>query len=322
MTGSGWEGLHAEYQPVVHLDTGELVAFEALARGTEPPTAMLAQARREGRSAELDWLCRCAALSGALDGELGSSLTLFVNVEPDTPARVPPHCLELVERAGQSLRIVLELTERAVVHRPAELLALVDWARQRSWGIALDDIGEDPASLAMMPFLEPDIIKLDLRLVQQRPSAEIGLIMSAVLAQAERTGAVVVAEGVEDEASREAALALGATYGQGWMYGAAAPLPVQLPVVSAVVPLRRSWTTHEDATPFSLVRSALPVRRGSKSQLLSIATHLETRRWRGPTARCCCRRSRTVSSSTTVRASATSGWRVRARSSRCCVRGR
>lgn len=99
--------------------------------------------------------------------------------------------------------------------------------------------------------------------------------MSAVLAQAERTGAVIIAEGVEDETSREAALALGATYGQGWMYGAAAPLPPDLPAVSAVVPLRRSWTQHEDATPFSLVRSALAVRRGSKQQLLSIATHLE-----------------------------------------------
>lgn len=267
--------LCAHYQPVVQLDTGLVVGFEALARGSAPPDEMLAAARAGGRIAEFDWLCRCAAFSGALAGPLGSSLTLFVNIEPDTPAEVPAHAVELLEEASQNLRIVLEVTEREVVRRPAELLALVDWARERSWGIALDDIGEDPGSLAIMPFLEPDVIKLDLRLVQQRPDAEIGLIMSAVLAQAERTGAVIIAEGVEDDASREAALALGATYGQGWLYGAAAPLPAELPVASAVVPLRRSWTTHEDATPFSLVRSALPVRRADKAQLLSIAAHLE-----------------------------------------------
>ena len=269
-------GLTCAYQPVVHLDTGDVVGYEALARcGDTDPESMLDTARSAGRLEEFDWRCRAQALTGALDGELGNSLTLFVNVEPDTAALVPEQYAELVDASGASLRIVLEVTERAVVQQPAELLRLVDWARERSWGIALDDIGEDPGSLAMMPFLEPDVIKLDLRLVQQRPTAEIGLIMSAVLAQAERTGAVIVAEGVEDDAQREAALALGATLGQGWMYGRPEPLPEQLPVVEHVVPLHRSWPHRDDPTPFTLVRAALPVRRASKAQLLSVAMHLE-----------------------------------------------
>jgi EAL domain-containing protein (putative c-di-GMP-specific phosphodiesterase class I) len=204
-----------------------------------------------------------------------NSLTLFVNVEPDTPALVPRELRELVDRAATGLRIVLEVTERAVVQQPAELLRLVDWARERSWGIALDDIGEEPGSLAMMPFLEPDVIKLDLRLVQQRPTAEIGLIMSAVLAQSERTGAAIVAEGVEDDGMREAALALGATLAQGWMFGRPGALPDKLPPVDRVVPLHRSWSQRDDPTPFSLVRAALPVRRAGKQQLLNVAAHLE-----------------------------------------------
>ncbi|MCW2665150.1 MAG: hypothetical protein JWN57_112 [Frankiales bacterium] len=265
----------AVYQPVVHLETGETVGYEALARGHAAPTEMLAQARAAGSIAALDWACRDAALAGALGAGLGNSLTLFVNVEPDTPSAIPDRYLARVQEAGSALRIVLEVTERAVLQQPAELLRLVDWARERSWGIALDDIGENPGSLAMMPFLEPDVIKLDLRLVQQRPTAEVGLIMSAVLAQAERTGAAIVAEGVEDERMREAALALGATLGQGWMYGRPQPLPAELPVVDSVVRLHRSWPQHDDPTPFTLVRSALPVRRAGKRQLLSVAAHLE-----------------------------------------------
>ena len=268
-------GLSMAYQPVVDLDSGAVVGYEALARGPLAPEDMLAQARSADRIAEFDWHLRDAALAGGLAADLGNSLTLFVNVEPDTPADVPLERLERVEQATSGLRVVLEVTERAVVQHPAELLRLVDWARQRSWGIALDDIGEDPGSLAMMPFLEPDVIKLDLRLVQQRPTAEIGLIMSAVLAQAERTGAAIVAEGVEDDAMREAALALGATLGQGWMYGRPGPLPAALPTVDTVVPLHRSWALRDDPTPFSIVRSALPVRRASKAQLLSVAAHLE-----------------------------------------------
>ncbi len=268
-------GLRAAYQPVVHLETGDVVGFEALARGPRPPADMLDDAARAGRLAEFDWRCRDLALAGALDAGLGNSLTLFVNVEADTPAAVPQEHLERVEAAGAGLRIVLEVTERAVVQQPAELLRLVDWARQRSWGIALDDIGADPGSLAMMPFLEPDVVKLDLRLVQQRPTPEIGLIMSAVLAQAERSGAVVVAEGVEEADQREAALALGATLGQGWLYGHPGPLPDVLPQCGTVVPLHRSWPQHDEPTPFTLVRAALPVRRAGKQQLLSVAAHLE-----------------------------------------------
>ena len=267
--------LTAVYQPVVQLETGDVLGYEALARGSRPPDDLLQAARETGCCGELDWACRTVALAGALDAGLGNTLTLFVNVEPDSDVLVPPACVDVLERAESSLRVVIEVTERAVIQRPAELLRLVDWARGRGWGIALDDIGEDPGSLAMMPFLEPDVIKLDLRLVQQRPTAEIGLIMSAVLAQAERTGAAIVAEGVEDEAMREAALALGATLGQGWMYGRPGPLPASLPTVDTVVPLHRSWALRDDPTPFSIVRSALPVRRANKAQLLSVAAHLE-----------------------------------------------
>ena len=34
------------------------------------------------------------------------------------------------------------------------------WIRDQGWGIALDDVGAETASLALMPFLRPDIIKL------------------------------------------------------------------------------------------------------------------------------------------------------------------
>jgi EAL domain-containing protein (putative c-di-GMP-specific phosphodiesterase class I) len=271
----GGEGLAAAYQPVVHLETGQVLGYEALARGAHPPEELLRAAREAGCCGELDWLCRGTALRGALDAGLGNTLTLFVNVEPDSDVLVPPECRELLEQADASLRVVLEVTERAVVQRPAELLRLVDWARDRGWGIALDDVGQDPASLAMMPFLEPDVVKLDLRLVQQRPTPEIGMVMSAVMAQAERSGALIVAEGVEDETDRQAGLALGATLGQGWLFGRPGPLPDQPVAPDAVVPLRRTWSTGDAGTPFSVVRAARPLRRGDRQLLLGIATHLE-----------------------------------------------
>ena len=76
-----------------------------------------------------------------------------------------------------------------------------------------------------MPILRPDVIKLDLRLVQARPTLEIAAIMNAVAAESERTGALVVAEGSETERHRVTVVALGATLGQGWLFGYPAELP-------------------------------------------------------------------------------------------------
>lgn len=273
-------GVHAVYQPLVHLETGQVLGFEALGRGPagtplEAPVELLAAAREAGLLAEVDWACRTAAFRGALDANMGNSSTLFVNVEPDVAVGAPFEHQELLSRVGSELRVVLEVTERAVVSRPAELLRLVDWARDQSWGIALDDVGSNPLCLALLPFLEPDVIKLDLRVVQDRPTAEVGLIVSAVMAEAERSGATVVAEGIETEEHLQAALALGAVVGQGWMFGRPGPLPSPIPYAADTIPLLRVPGSPAEQTPFSVVRSARPLRQADKRLLLGIATYLE-----------------------------------------------
>ena len=91
--------------------------------------------------------------------------------------------------------------------------------------MALDDVGAEPASLAVMPFVHPDVVKLDLQLVQGRTTAEVARIVNAVRAQAERTGARILAEGIETRRHAETARTLGATVGQGWLYGRPGRLP-------------------------------------------------------------------------------------------------
>ena len=275
--------IRALYQPIVDLETGAVLGYEALARGPEggpleSPTALLADARRTGRLRDVDWQCRVAALEGALAADMGSSLTLFINVaaDCDDPLEVVPAMHEaIIERADRELRIVLEVTEQAIVDRPANLLRLVDWARSRSWGIALDDVGADPDSLAIMPFLEPDVVKLDLRLVHEQSSPEVGNLVSAVLAQAERTGAQIVAEGIENDAHKSTALALGATLGQGWLFGRPAALPDPMPVPTRAIELQRLPPDGAQVTPFSIVRATRPLRRGSKQLLVELSSHLE-----------------------------------------------
>lgn len=279
--------VRALYQPLVNLASGAVVGYEALARGPEGsawerPEALFAAAREAGRVAELDWVCRAAAYAGALDAGLGDGLSLFVNTEPealgvDCPADLRP----LVDRAERALPVVSEMTERALARDPGTLLAAVAHARAVGWGIALDDVGADPASLALMPFVHPDVIKLDLSLVQEPPTPATSAVAGAVMAQAERTGALVLAEGVETDAHRRHALALGATLGQGWMYGRPGPLPAAdaRPRVAPQdrVPLLTAPVAAPGATPFELISAQRPVREGSKELLLPLSRHLERR---------------------------------------------
>jgi EAL domain-containing protein (putative c-di-GMP-specific phosphodiesterase class I) len=266
------------YQPIVDLDTREVVAYEALARGPvgsalERPDLLFQTARACGLLAELEWACRAAALRGALDARLRK--TLFVNVEPSVlDVAMPESLIGLFDRAARELDVVVELTERALTDKPAEVLSRVETMRARGLMVALDDIGADHRSLALMPFVDPEVIKLDLRLVQENPSPAIAAIVHAVNAQAERSGAVLLAEGIETEDQLAVALALGARYGQGWLFGRPAELPeATTPLPAPLAPRRVS--VPAPSSPYRAVAAHVRPRRGTKALLLSISRHLE-----------------------------------------------
>jgi len=224
-------GPRALYQPVVRLPERRVVAYEALARGPvgsplESPAAMFSAAGAESLVAELDWACRMAAMGGALDGRLDRATALLVNVEPDVlDADVPAVEAPLLARAEEGLTLIAEITERRLADRPAELLHAVAALRRRGWGFALDDVGADWRSVALMPFLRPDLVKLDMRLVQEPFDAEAAAVVRAVRSYADASGAEVLAEGIETEEHEARALSWGATLGQGWLYGRPEPLP-------------------------------------------------------------------------------------------------
>lgn len=275
----------AVFQPLVDLHSGRLAGYEALARGPagtrwESPDALFTAAAAAGRVPELDWACRAAAYRAAMAAGLPDDMPLFVNVEPvsvGTPC--PPHLAETVRAAAGRLRIVYEVTEREVARDPAGLLAAVTLARAASAGIALDDVGAEPASLAMMPLLDPDVIKLDLGLVQGRTSPEVAGIVTAVLAHAERTGARILAEGIEDPRHIDVARALGASLGQGYRLGRPGPLPPHPGRQERGAALRFRPVAGPDprATPFSVVSAARPTVLGTKSVLLPLSMHIERR---------------------------------------------
>lgn len=264
------------FQPIIDLATGAVAGYEALARWPAlgvAPDAAFAAARMAGRLHEMDWACRLAAVDTAMADGLGRDLALFVNVEPAVLGiPIPEHAWPSIERAARRLRPVIEITERALLQHPAALLAGVATIRRRGWGLALDDVGAIPDSLAMLPLVRPDVVKLDLSLVQRDPSREQARILAGVMAYAEQTGAVILAEGVENHDDLERARGYGATLAQGWHFGRPGPLPADRPRgADLVTPGALSAVA---ATPFDLV-DRRRVRVGRKRLLLGLSRHLE-----------------------------------------------
>ena len=202
-----------------------MIGFEALMRSgpaggeLHSAPALLAAARREHSMPALDQAARDAAIQAAERAGLDAPFSLFLNADPATldaslPEWSPTRCMPLVD-----------VTEQALIARPAATLRALSHLRSAGWGIALDDVGADLRSLALMPILYPDVIKLDLRLLDRRAPEDVARIVTAVGAEAERRHATVLAEGIDSEDQLDTARSFGATLGQGYLLGPPGPLP-------------------------------------------------------------------------------------------------
>jgi EAL domain-containing protein (putative c-di-GMP-specific phosphodiesterase class I) len=269
------------FQPVVHLPSKTVSGFEALSRGPrgtalEMPTALLAAAVAADRLGELDWLCRTQATQRAADAGLHPDLSWLINVEPaGLEIECPAHLAAALTRSRTKLRIILEVVERDVQSHVMDLIRATDQARRDSWGVALDDVGVVESSLSLLPFLRPDVVKLDMSLVHSAPSRAAAEVTAAVQAYAERTGAVILAEGIETPQHEALAQAFGATYGQGFLYGRPGALPVSVPAPVHPIPKRQRITALCGRTPFEILSASIPPRRGRRGDLQHIGQHLE-----------------------------------------------
>ncbi|WP_422743247.1 sensor domain-containing phosphodiesterase [Mycobacterium sp. WMMD1722] len=216
------DGLVSAFQPVVELPEERVVGYEALARwpglGDPPPQQVIAYAEAHGGLDALDRACIAAAINGAVDQQLPDGSLLLVNCEPGSDhhgmADDP-----VVTHAREHFDLVFELTERNLLAHPGGLLRKVTELRAGGVSVALDDVGSDPASVALLDLLRPDLVKLDMGLLERRPGREQTRTIAAVLAYHERTGATIVAEGIETDQHVEQALSLGAAFGQGYRFG-------------------------------------------------------------------------------------------------------
>lgn len=207
------------YQPIVEVPSGQRAGYEALSRfDAEPrrgPDQWFAEAAGVGLAIELERYAIEQALA-ELDG-LSSGTYLSFNASSDL---IVSGQLEVI-LAGRPLhRLVVEITEHAVVDDYEALGRATRELRNGGLRLAVDDAGSGYASLKHILNLKPDIIKLDMSLTRGMDTdKDRQALASALIYFAKKTGCKVVAEGVETVEEYTALNVLGVDFVQGYYLG-------------------------------------------------------------------------------------------------------
>jgi EAL domain-containing protein (putative c-di-GMP-specific phosphodiesterase class I) len=218
-------GRHPVLQPIVDLVSGRTVAAEGLTRFTAASTSGSAvrtpaqwfdDAGRLGLREELE-LATAAAVLDLLDTEVPEQAVLTVNLSPST--LVGGGFPQLI--VGRPVhRIVVEMTEHALVADYEELAALLAPSRAAGLQVAVDDAGAGYASLQHVLAVSPDLIKIDMALVRGADGDLARRTLLMALADfAEVTGCRLVAEGVETDGELRAVSSCGVHLAQGYLLG-------------------------------------------------------------------------------------------------------
>ena len=147
---------------------------------------------------------------------LGGNFSLAVNLSPAT--LTSRRCLDLLAGSDPA-RIVVEITEHAAVEDYPRLQRYREKLRQLGTRLAIDDVGTGFSGLDHILRLGPDLLKLDGALVCgiDREAGKQAMV-SALVNDAARTGARIIAERIETDREHQALAVLGVGYGQGYHF--------------------------------------------------------------------------------------------------------
>lgn len=228
------ERIDAYYQPIVRLDTGEVVGFEALCRMHTPNGRVIAasafhEATKDGRvAAQLtDTMLRRVARDVRTwldDGLPFQHVGINLAAADFHIGGVHERIRGAFDAAGVPLKhIILEVTESVYLGRRDQAVAEeIQALRAIGIRVALDDFGTGYASLTHLLSLPVDIIKIDKSFVDRLVAGDKGLfIVEGLLGIAKKLGIRVVAEGIEALFQIRQLVALGCLLGQGYYFSEA-----------------------------------------------------------------------------------------------------
>ncbi len=222
------------YQPVIRLDDGQVMGYEALLRWRHPergvllPGEFLGVAEDCGCIGDIDWqifeqVCRHARTLVDGNGFISINLSARHFLSPD----LEPRLVALLARYHVTpARLRLEVTEGTLLENPEHIKRTLEAFRDHGMHIALDDFGTGYSSLSYMHQYPIEVLKIDQSFVASLDEShgnQGNAVVRAILALASSLDIQVIAEGIETPMQQRILQRMGCRYGQGFLYARAQP---------------------------------------------------------------------------------------------------
>jgi diguanylate cyclase (GGDEF)-like protein len=223
------------YQPEIDLLTGDIIGVEALVRwqhptrGLLPPVNFVPMAEETRLITSLDdWVLRTACRTAAELQDDPRGLTMSVNISVaylDHPDLVPTVAQALRENNLKPGRLVLEITESALLRDFESVAPRLSALRAMGVRIAIDDFGTGYSSLAYLTHLDVDVLKIDKSFVDRVViDSQDAAITEAIISIGKSLDLQTIAEGVEDFDQADWLRRAGCAIGQGYVWSRPIPL--------------------------------------------------------------------------------------------------
>lgn len=215
------------FQPIISLKDGSVLGHEALSRITcesdiKNPEMLFGVAGEYNRLWDLDLLCRTKALEAAYKFMIPPySKKLFINVNPnilhDVNFRKGFTSEFLMQFNIEPQNVIFEITERNVILDMGGFLSAIDHYRSQNYKIAIDDAGAGYSGLNLISDINPDYIKLDMKLIRDINTDNLKYALVKGMAELSKASDIsLIAEGIETKEELETLISLGVQYGQGY----------------------------------------------------------------------------------------------------------
>ncbi|WP_299010545.1 EAL domain-containing protein [uncultured Shewanella sp.] len=234
------------FQPIIDIFKHTIIAYEALVRGE------LGESAKEVLSSvdachqyQFDQQCRFRAIQTAVALHLKSQL--FVNFCPNVVKSPALHMQSLEQLTNHfnfpKTQLVLELTESEEIIDLNKVIQLRQYYQENGLKVAIDDFGSGYAGLSWLVKIHPDVVKLDMSLVENVDKDKYKkAIIQGIIVTCNQLNIMLLAEGVETMMEYWTLKKLGIRYMQGYLF--AKPQIGSLTHVLAPLPTQHNHNRH------------------------------------------------------------------------------